>query len=147
MVVFERMIAALERMDRGMPTAVKASLQEPFIETQIMDLNVEQMNAGQESTGDAIWPPYAPLTIEIKKVKGQPWDKVTLRDEGDFQRAIDIDWGTDDFFIFSHDEKYTELIRKYGLEIFGLNDKNLAYIRGECLPSLLSYVRDQIAKR
>lgn len=134
-------------MDKGMGKAVKDSLRQPYVETQIMDLNLEQMNAGEESTGEAIWPPYAPITIEIKKAKGQPFDKVTLRDEGDFQRAIDIDWGNEDFFLFSHDDKYTELIRKYGLDIFGLNDKNVAIVRGESLPFLLDYVRTQIANR
>src|SRR5688572_28563253 len=104
MIVFEKMIAALHRVDKGMPAAVRAALQEPYIEAQIIDLNSAQMRAGKESTGDDIWPPYKPLTIEIKKVKGQPWEHVTLYDEGDFQRAMAIDWGTDDFFIFSHDE-------------------------------------------
>lgn len=32
--------------------------------------------------------PYSPVTIEIKKALGQPTNRVTLRDEGDFESSF-----------------------------------------------------------
>jgi hypothetical protein len=148
MIVFENMMEAVKRMDKGMPAAVKRSLQQPLTEATIIDMNVEQQLAGRDSEGLPIDPPYAALTIAIKKIKGQPWDHVTLEDEGDFHAAVTIEWRNNDLFIFSKDEKNDKLTKKYGWQIFGLNDKNLAEIRLEhSLPYLLEYARDQLSKR
>lgn len=148
MILFENMINAVRRLDRGMQDAVKTSLQQPLVEAVMIDFNTAQMNAGEDSENKPIDPPYAELTIAIKRIKGQPWNKVTLRDQGDFQGAITIDFRSDDFFIFSTDEKNDKLTKKYGWQIFGLNDIHLSEIRYEyCLPFLLDYARQEIAKR
>ena len=43
--------------------------------------------------------PYSPLTIEIKKEKGQPYNRVTLRDEGDFEQSFYVEADTQQFTI------------------------------------------------
>lgn len=69
--------------------------------------------------------PYAPLTIEIKKAKGQPTNRVTLRDEGDFESSFYLKVGDTQFEIRASDPKTEELIKKYGRQILGLTDENL----------------------
>lgn len=147
MIVFENLIKAVQRMERGMKATIKAALMQPLIEGQIIDLNVLQMDQGTDSAGEAIEPPYRPLTISIKQMKGQPFNMVTLEDEGDFKHYITIEYRGNDMFIFSKDWKNKKLTDKYGWQIFGLNDKNLAYIRLECLPFIMDYVRLQIYLR
>jgi len=60
-------------------------------EAQMVDLNIQQMMGGRRSDGSNIEPEYTPFTVQIKKAKGQPYDRVTLRDEGDFQRDMFAD--------------------------------------------------------
>ena len=64
--------------------------------------------------------PYSPLTIEIKKEKGQPYNRVTLRDEGDFEQSFYVEADTQQFTIKAADWKTEDLIQRYGRQILGL---------------------------
>lgn len=147
MIVFENMVAALRRLQKGMPAALKAALREPYIEAQMIDANVEQMKAGKYNDGQDIEPPYAELTIALKKIKGQPWGHVTLEDEGDFHHYTFIEYRSTDMFFTSSDWKTDDLTKKYGWQIFGLSEANLRDVRLECLPFLLKFARNQIMLR
>lgn len=68
--------------------------------------------------------PYRPLTISIKKMKGQPTSRVTLRDEGDFHESFYVDAGLDRFEIKAKDPKTPHLVKKYGVQILGLTNEN-----------------------
>jgi hypothetical protein len=80
-----------------------------------------QLFQGVDRNDLAISPPYSSRTIAIKKTKGQPIDRVTLKDTGDFYRGILIDVRGDLFVTESADEKNLSLQNKYGKDIFGLN--------------------------
>ena len=73
-------------------TLVIASLSKPINEAQICELNSEKQlyDYGVNALGVDIsdYQPYAPLTIGIKRSKGQPSDRVTLRDNGDFHGSF-----------------------------------------------------------
>lgn len=84
--------------------------------------------------------PYKPRTIEIKKKKGQPTTRVTLRDTGDFHNSMYVVFDSEGFYVTSSDEKTPGLVEKYGEEIFRLTDKNLTRI-------LRSHVRKELVKR
>lgn len=90
----------------------------------IADFNRKQLFAGIRSTGKEIKPDYAPYTILIKDQKGQPTDRVTLKDEGDFYEGIFVSSGSETFDIYSSDEKTEALIGKYGEKILGLTKEN-----------------------
>lgn len=84
--------------------------------------------------------PYKPITIQIKKKKGQPTTRVTLRDTGDFHKSMFVVFDSEGFYITSSDEKTPELIEKYGEEIFRLTNKNFTRI-------IRSHVRKELVKR
>jgi hypothetical protein len=86
----------------------------------IKKLNQEQMFSGIRSDESEIRPFYSEYTKLIKDQKGQPTDRVTLKDTGDFYDRIFIDVKKDSFEILSSDYKNDQLIRKYGKRIFGL---------------------------
>lgn len=98
-------------------------------EALIIDMNAtEQLyEQGINSVGVSIdnYAPYSEYTIEIKKAKGQPTDRVTLHDEGDFSGSFFLDVAYDRFEIKAADGKTQELIRKYGRQILGLTDENI----------------------
>lgn len=107
---------------------IKSIAQTSIVETKeaIADLNAEQMFVGLRSDGSEILPSYSKLTIQIKKEKGQPTDRVTLRDTGSFYEGIKVDVSGDRLNITSTDEKTEKLNKKYSKSkgnIFGLSDR------------------------
>lgn len=89
----------------------------------IADLNAQQMLSGIKQNGAEITPQYAPLTIEIKKLKGQPTDRVTLRDTGAFYHGIHVNVNGEVLQIDSTDSKTAKIEAKYGKNVFGLSEK------------------------
>ena len=90
------------------------------ITEQMADKNAAQMFTGLRSDGTEITPTYKDTTIMIKKKKGQPSDRVTLRDTGSFYRGIKVTVEGDIIETDSSDEKAEKLKEKYGENIFGL---------------------------
>lgn len=89
-----------------------------------VELNQDQMYAGLRSDGSEISPFYRPLTITIKKALGQPTDRVTLRNNGNFYNMMYFYVQQDKFGIDSRDSKATDLKTKYKETIFGLTKPN-----------------------
>jgi hypothetical protein len=90
-------------------------------EESIADKNAEQMFTGVRADNSDILPSYKDITIEIKQSKGQPVDRVTLRDTGAFYTGIRVEVKGDNVDHFSTDPKQEKLRKKYGEKIFGLN--------------------------
>lgn len=102
----------------GMTTAfiIYANAEEQLYDQGINNLGIDIMN----------YRPYSPLTIAIKEEKGQPTNRVTLRDEGDFESSFYLEVGDRQFEIKASDFKTESLIEKYGRQILGLTDENIA---------------------
>lgn len=84
--------------------------------------------------------PYRPLTIQVKIEKRQPYDRVTLKDTGEFYDSFCVETEEDRFYIKASDEKTNWLIKKYGAEIFGLTNDSLAEFIND-------YVKDEAYNR
>ena len=89
--------------------------------------------------------PYTDFTVQIKTEKGQPTDRVTLRDTGDFHKSIHVEAGTSYFEIVASDWKTEELKGKYGDDILGLNAEHTnELIWQKIYPDLLQYAKGLI---
>ena len=89
--------------------------------------------------------PYSPLTIEIKKEKGQPYNRVTLRDEGDFEQSFYGKADTQQFTIKAADWKTEDLIQRYGRQILGLTEENKIILIWEYIyPELKAKTKEYI---
>lgn len=84
--------------------------------------------------------PYAPRTIKKKQKKGQPYDRVTLRDTGEFHASLRVESDENGFYIVSSDEKAEYLLERYGTTIFRLTNENLKEL-------LNNYIRPSLAKK
>ena len=95
----------------------------------------------------ADYAPYSPLTIQIKQAKGQPTDRVTLRDEGDYHRSFYIKVGSDHFEVKASDSKAEKLAREYGEEIMQFTDENLyEVIWSYIYPALIFKLKEMLAR-
>jgi hypothetical protein len=108
-------------------------------EAAAVDLNIRQMMEGETADGRPIEPEYTPFTVEIKKEKNQPYDRVTLRDEGDFHQAMFMSTDKWPVVFSSKDPKTGPLVRKYGEEIFGHNQTSRGELKDEINPDVKNY--------
>ena len=90
----------------------------------IAETNADQMFAGIRADDTEIEPAYKPFTIAIKKEKGQPTDRVTLKDTGEFHRSIFVKFEGDKIIIDSDNDLRDKLVKKYGATIFGLTKQS-----------------------
>lgn len=96
----------------------------------VLDMNTKDQlfERGINSKGEKINPPYTPFTVRQKRIKGQPTDRVTLRDEGDFHSSFYMKRSAEQIEISATDSKTEALVWQYGDEIFGLSPDNLEEI-------------------
>lgn len=118
-------------------------------EAYIVDLNAEEQlfEQGINRLGVEIsdYAPYSPVTIAIKEAKGQPTNRVTLRDEGDFESSLYLEVGDKQFEIKASDFKTEDLIKKYGRQILGLTDENISILIWKYIfPDLMAETKKQI---
>lgn len=105
----------------------------------------EQLYQGVNGGDEPILPPYTRLTVFLKTQKGQPTDRVTLLDTGDYYGGIKASAQGETFTIQSSDGKAAKLEAKYGKNILGLGtEARVEYIRTlkpEFIKQIRSYLR------
>ena len=100
----------------------------------------ERLWIGLDGYLKSIKPPYALRTIKNKLRKGQPIDRVTLRDTGKFYSSFRIEFDADGFRVVSTDEKSIFLIAKYGEQILRISNEDFNYF-------LRNYIRPALAEK
>lgn len=104
-------------------------------------------NQGIEGRGISImsYQPYTARTIQIKQRKGQPYDRVTLRDTGEFYSSLHVEFDDDGFYVTSTDDKAKYLLARYGKTIFRLTNQNFTeLLRNYIRPELQQKLKEKI---
>ena len=87
--------------------------------------------------------PYSETTVMLKRIKGDPYDRVTLRDDGDFHGEWKVEADDKGFKLTTSDWKEELLGRHYGKEIYGLTEENAQEFTTEYIkPDLLRITRE-----
>lgn len=142
------LLSAVETVERSMAdgTYIRKAVQENT--DKIKELNVEQLyDFGINSLGISIdtYAPYTPYTVRLKNEKGQPTDRVTLRDTGDFHRSFEVVVGPTEFYITATDSKTDALVEKYGEKIFGLIPQNKIELAQKYLyPTVMTEINKEL---
>lgn len=109
-------------------------------EDQLYDLGIE--GRGIEIMS---YQPYSPRTIRKKIRKGQPTDRVTLKDTGEFYSSLHVEFDERGFYVTSTDDKAVYLLERYGRTIFRLSDENLSKLLYEHIrPSLAEKLKEYL---
>lgn len=101
---------------------------EAFIVNMNSELQLYDQGVNNLGVSISDYKPYAEMTIEIKKQKNQPYDRVTLHDEGDFAGSFFLQVGNENFEIKAGDFKTVDLMKKYGRQILGLTNENITQL-------------------
>ena len=112
-----------------MTVALMEVLQNQEVTTLILDLNrFSQLFQGIDATGeelDEIGGSYSFSTIRRKLSKGQPFDRVTLFDSGDFYKTFSVDVDSVGLEITANTVKNGfDLQMRWGFELVGLTDES-----------------------
>ena len=94
------------------------------LEDDIIEMQKERLEQGLFVSGYPIYPFYSDWTVMEKEYKGQPSDRVTLKDTGDFYSGIYAAQFGDEILISSHDDKTPELEEKYSENLFGITNSD-----------------------
>lgn len=140
----------LHELDRRLQRfQIRREVIDIFVDTgpEIVKLNQGQLSLGLNAQGNKIEPEYSPFTIEEKKRKGQPTDRVTLKDTGAFWDSIYLgDVTIQKFSVDATDEKTDKLIKKYGGQILGLSpeSKREEYVPNYFFPELKARIESKL---
>jgi hypothetical protein len=115
---------------------------------RITEANVSQLyDYGRRADGREITPPYAESTIKRKRRRGQPTNRVTLRDTGAMHSRLQVVADDADLFLYSDRPYVRYLLERYGKEIFGLTEEAARRIAREVYaPALLRRLRLLLGK-
>ena len=98
-------------------------------EQEIIEAITEDQLYERGVNGDDVeimtYAPYAPSTVKRKIRKGQPYNRVTLRDTGEWYKSLRLIYDVDGFYLTSTDYKNKYLKDKYGPKILKLTKENL----------------------
>jgi len=86
------------------------------------------------------------LTVKLKQKKGDPYDRVTLRDTGKLYRSIDVLIGERSVILRINVDYYRRLELKYGKKIIGVQNQFLEeFCENYILPQIQKNIDDSIA--
>ena len=117
-----KLINGLKKIDM-VDIALKATYN---YEAEIIDTVTEDQlfDKGIDGTGKKIEPSYTLFTQEIKKEKGHPTNRVTLKDTGDFYDSIFMEKTKFPIFLNARDKKTSKIAEKYGEFVLDLTKDN-----------------------
>jgi len=109
-------------------------------------INKQLFREGIDSTGEKM-PGYKRLTIRYKLAKGDPADRRTLRDSGEFYESIRIEAFNDRFEVSSDVTHAKWIIYHHSEKVLGLTKENLKeFFQNYYLPKLKNYVNNRLTK-
>lgn len=118
---------------------------QPNFAEKVLDLNRDQLDQGIRSDGSQIGPDYKAITVKYKQSKGQPYDRVTLKDQGDFYDGLRVFGSYGRMDIYGTDWKTQSLEYKYNdgptSTILGLTENSLNFLRAMIRPELQSFTK------
>lgn len=140
----DKLFSALDNLteDKIWLFAVDKDVQDEMIRINTEDqLEEEGIDSLGRKLGD-----YAPSTIAYKRRKGQRYDHVTLKDEGDFYNSFNVKVNVNEIIIDADDSsKYNKpLFEVWGVDVLGLTDENMTYIKEMILENYINFVLNEL---
>lgn len=152
MNAIDNLITEIKQLESNISLYIRESVEEN--EAFILDMNTEnqlfELGVNIDGVKIGSYAPYKDITVKIKRLKGQPTSRVTLRDEGDFHRSFFLDISNDGFFIDASDEKTQRLAEKYSSDfaktnILGLTEENIEILTWDYIyPTLIHRLKQKL---
>ncbi len=110
------------------------------VQQTMIEFNQDQLQDGTDALGQKIitigGSPYRPFTVTIKKAKGQPTNKVTLKDTGEFYKTFKVKINRDSYEITANFEKEDGSILDNftsNFDFLGLDNESITELANEII--------------
>ena len=115
-------IKKLKQLKKEINPSIKEAIQKnDFV--LIYEQTREQLNRGEDANGMQLVPSYAASTVAYKKRNNQPYNRVTLEDEGDLYESIRIEANSTQAIISAEIDYFLPLVAHYEQnQILGIQD-------------------------
>ena len=122
MGVIEDALRKVDKMKASVNKGIQTSIQKN--EGVLIDQQTnEQFDKGKDKNNISFIPSYADSTKQIKRSKGQPTNRVTLKDSGDLYDSVAIQANTTQAIFTANVEYFKYLVVHYGSnQILGIQD-------------------------
>jgi len=114
------------------------------VQNEIIRINTEDQleEEGIDSLGRPLGD-YSPYTVVLKRLSGDRFDHITLKDEGDFHESFTITvtesgWVQDATDTGKYDQPLFEV---WGVDVLGITDENMEFIKRMIIEKYIEYVR------
>ena len=109
-------------------------------------INKQLFREGIDGDGERL-EGYKRTTIRLKIRKGDPADRTTLRDEGDFHASIQIDAFSDRFEVSSGVGYDKYILKRYGRNVLKITNENFReFMENYFIPNLKQIINGRFAK-
>ena len=131
--ILDAAISKLDKLEEALNEFIDHLMQQPDFIDWLIYFNRAQMQEGKRpDNSDITKTPkehqvsdkYEPLTKWIKAKEGRQYDKVTLRDTGDFYINEKVKIADNSIIFYDTDPKTDELLATWG-SVLGISDENL----------------------
>ena len=138
-------VADLELNEVAFKIASEKEVKELVIRLNTQGEKTSQLfELGEDSLGDSLGE-YSPFTVEKKKDKNQPFDRITLKDTGEFYNSFVVVPYRGGFTIKANPIKEdSNLFDDFGADIIGLNEVNLQILRDVYKDKVLEEIRKRV---
>lgn len=141
-MIFSKQIEFFENFEKILYEVFKQTIEENnlilkdfIIEKQLYDKGID----GNEKRLEG----YTRQTIRLKIAKGQPADRTTLKDSGEFHASIEIDAFANQFKVSSNVSYDVHLLKRYKPAIFKISNPNFKqFAEKYFIPKLKKYVNN-----
>lgn len=131
---------------------IQSIFQEGNIQDEIIRLNtIDQLfEKGENSLGirlETIGGEYKSYTVFRKQIKGQPVDRVTLKDTGEFYESFEVIANTGDTYITIKTNPFKDgenILDRWGVEVVGLNKENTIWLINEIRTKMVAKIKAYI---
>lgn len=147
--MFQRIIQKLKKVK--IKDVAQSAIGE--LSDEIEEMNRQQLWSGLDSSGNSLDPEYAESTIKRKKSKGQPTDRVTLKDSGQFHESITAKALKGAIMITSNRKagsydlaQHLEDVYGDKASLFGLTEDNREELKKKLIPIFQKQILNHVAK-
>lgn len=145
--VFKRLKATIKEIEESIFPTLKDVFNLEVGEIKNIQTNVQLFTKSEDREGITIHPEYTNFTISIKLSKGQPTDRVTLKDTGAFYRSINVVATSNQLIIETSISYAKKLVEKYGEDILGIQDMEMKeFVIKFVMPQLEKNIKTIISK-